>query len=140
MSPRLSNTDIKYKILFLSRFLIISVLYYVYNCIRLENELTFLLRIEVFLPLLILYFFLVVVCFFLSENVTLIVKIISDSLFLILFIIQTIFLLYIGIEDFLNEGGDSGLVIVFIAMYIPIVIPFIVWLFLDIKKKYKKTK
>ena len=140
MSPRLSNTDIKDKILFLSRFLIISVLYYVYNCIRLENELTFLLRIEVFLPLLILYFFLVVVCFFLSENVTLIVKIISDSLFLILFIIQTIFLLYVVIEDFLNEGGDSGLVIVFIAMYIPIVIPFIVWLFLDIKKKYKKTK
>ena len=104
--------------LFLIRFLIISVIY----CLEYYflGEDFFILDIvlhPVFFPfMLVMYLMTIVVSFFCGEGTTKIIKVVSDSVFMLLFTLQTILLLYLGFEDI----GDSGLAVLGIIWTTPV--------------------
>lgn len=117
--------------LFLIRFLIITLIYFL-EFIFLGEDF-FILDIvlhPVFFPfMLVMYLMTIVVSFFCGEETGKIIKVVSDSVFMLLFTLQTILLLYLGFEDI----GDSGLAVLGIMIYIPIFVCFIFWFVRDIK-------
>lgn len=113
----------------LLRFLIISI---IYALLQILVGLDFLLRYYYFVPALVLYFLIGIIALKISKKTTLIFKIISDGIFVIIFTIETFWCLYwIAI----CTPGEAFLGYMIILLYSPMYICFIVWLVRDIKKR-----
>ncbi len=117
--------------LFLIRFLIITLIYFLEYIFLGEDF--FILDIvlhPVFFPfMLVMYLMSIITSFFCSKKTVEIIKVVSDSVFMLLFTLQTVLLLYLGFEDI----GDSGLAVLGIMIYIPIFVFFIIWFVRDIR-------
>ena len=119
----------KSNIVFLFRFLIISVIY------TLEN--VFIMPFFLFLDprffsfILVLYLTAIIASFLFSEEITAKIKIITDSVFLILFILTTLVLI-------IFDMGDADAVFFYIILYSPLMICFVVWFIQDIRKIKKE--
>ena len=120
----------------LLRFLIISI---IYALLQILVGLDFLLGYYYFVPALVLYFLIGIIALKISKKTTLIFKIISDGIFVIIFTIETFWCLYwISI----CISGEAFLGYMIILLYSPMYICFIVWLVRDIKvlKKDRNEK
>ena len=120
----------------LLRFLIISI---IYALLQILVGLDFLLGYYYFVPALVLYFLIGIIALKISKKTTLIFKIISDGIFVIIFTIKTFWCLYwISI----CISGEAFLGYMIILLYSPMYICFIVWLVRDIKvlKKDRNEK
>lgn len=120
----------------LLRFLIISI---IYALLQILVGLDFLLGYYYFVPALVLYFLIGIIALKISKKTTLIFKIISDGIFVIIFTIETFWCLYwISI----CTPGEAFLGYMIILLYSPMYICFIVWLVRDIKvlKKDRNEK
>ena len=118
----------------LLRFLIITIIYVL---LQILVGLDFLLGYYFFVPALILYFLIGLIAFKISKNTTLVLKIVSDIIFVLIFTVETFWCLY---WISYSTPGEAFLGYMIILLYSPMFICFIVWLVRDIKllKSFKE--
>ena len=117
---------------FLFRFLIIALIYTIeFLVIGYEflSELDLILHPIFFIPLLGVYFIIIIVAYFMNPGKNLRLKFLSDIIFLCIFSLWTLFLFVCGLEDI----GDAGFAFVGIMLYLPMYVCFIIWFIRDIR-------
>lgn len=117
----------KNKLIFFIRFLIIISLYVSELIFLQENPM--LIDYWILAILIILYLVAIIISVFFNDHVRQKIKIISDIIFLIYFLVLNIVGIYIQ-----SSGLGDGIIasVIFVLSY-PIMIWFIVWLILDIR-------
>ena len=111
---------------FLIRFIVIALLYFSINAFEL---LGFLLDIIIFGPFLCLFLISLIVCFFLDERKTSIIKLIITGIFTVLFTVQTVYFAY-----YIPNNPEAAFGIMEILTYSPMYVLFIDWLIQDIQR------
>ena len=124
---------------YLFRFIILTLLCCPLSFAEEILDLIVIFKPVFFYPTLIIYFLLTITCLFVSIRSTLIIQIIAESIFVLVFTIQTIYLCILGSIDYKMAGGDSGLVPFLIFSYLPMFVFSIVWLVRDVKLLKKNS-
>ena len=122
----------KENIFLLLRFVVIAVIYFLSFSIFKEE---FLLSYKVFVPALVIYFILLMICIFHNDGKTALIKVIIDVFFILIFLGETVWLVFLMHQ----APGEAGFAFIFLFQYTPMVILFIVWLVKDIRN-YKRIK
>lgn len=121
----------KNDLLLLNRFLIISLLYFLYARFL---GIGLFLYYPVFIPLLAVYLILIIICFFVPEKINLRIKIASDIFFLIVFLIEISIMTFSILTE--SDLGEAFIGLLLILTYSPMFICYIVWFIRD-KRKFE---
>ena len=93
---------------------------------------TIFLYYPIFIPALIISLILLIVSTKVSERKSAVLRILSNSIFLVLFFLEIVYML--GMIFSSSDKGEAVFGFLSLIIYLPMVIFFIVWLIRDIKK------
>ena len=115
----------KNNVFFLLRFFIVAVIYLLSVSVF-EEE--FILDCKFFIPLLVLYFVMIIISFVADEKKSEMIKVVTDGVFNVVFLVETVWL----VCKLFRTPDKPGITSIIMLQYTPIFILFIIWLRKDI--------
>lgn len=112
-------------VFFLLRFFVVAVMYLLSVSVF-EEE--FILDCKFFIPLLVLYFVMIIISFVADEKKSWMIKVVTDGIFNVVFLVETVWL----VCKLFRTPDKPGITSIIMLQYTPIFILFIIWLRKDI--------